>query len=142
MRSPSFTWQAVGDGESCDDCLRRHGKRATFAQWSAWGLPGSGFSACRANCRCQLHGAGGVQENPPTSQFDQVSEVWDSPQVQSWLDTATARAAQTQNRLLMGNQFGKSAAEIRAIWTRDPGRVIQPWRAGMWRAAAAAHRSG
>jgi len=38
----------------CEDCKPRHGKVASWTEWSAVGLPKSGFSVCKGNCQCQL----------------------------------------------------------------------------------------
>ena len=38
----------------CTDCERRSGEVETMDFWKTVGLPQSGFSICRYNCRCQL----------------------------------------------------------------------------------------
>ena len=49
-----YRWVAVGDKNVCADCLPRNGEVADMEFWKAVGLPQSGFSICRYNCRCQL----------------------------------------------------------------------------------------
>ena len=49
-----YRWVAVGDKNVCADCLTRNGDVADMEFWKAVGLPQSGFSICRYNCRCQL----------------------------------------------------------------------------------------
>ena len=41
-----FAWVAVGGHKICGDCDGRAGKTATFQEWEAEGLPGSGWSVC------------------------------------------------------------------------------------------------
>lgn len=48
-----FKWITAG-GNVCDDCKPRHGKIASWSEWSSVGLPKSGFSVCKTNCQCQL----------------------------------------------------------------------------------------
>ncbi|MGB0888987.1 MAG: hypothetical protein ACPGWS_01770 [Solirubrobacterales bacterium] len=51
----TLTWRAVGDARMCDDCRKRHGAGGlTLAEWQAQGLPGTGWSICRGECRCIL----------------------------------------------------------------------------------------
>ena len=49
----TFKWITAG-GNVCDDCLPRHGDIATWEEWSAIGMPRSGFGVCKHNCQCQL----------------------------------------------------------------------------------------
>ena len=49
-----YRWVAVGDKNVCADCLPRNGEVADMEFWKVVGLPQSGFSICRYNCRCQL----------------------------------------------------------------------------------------
>tara|TARA_R100001015_G_C4630520_1_gene192208 strand:- start:1465 stop:1995 length:531 start_codon:yes stop_codon:yes gene_type:complete len=48
-----FKWVTAGVNV-CVDCKPRHGKISTWPEWSAIGLPRSGFSVCKGNCQCQL----------------------------------------------------------------------------------------
>lgn len=48
-----FTWVCALVA-TCSDCLPRHGQNATLEEWTAQGLPRSGFSMCDANCKCKL----------------------------------------------------------------------------------------
>ena len=49
-----FRWQSVGDTKVCEDCEPRQGQVDSLEFWQTVGLPQSGFSICRYNCRCQL----------------------------------------------------------------------------------------
>lgn len=49
-----YRWVAVGDKNVCIDCERRNGDIGSMEFWKTVGLPQSGFSICRYNCRCQL----------------------------------------------------------------------------------------
>ena len=48
-----FRWVAVLVN-TCPDCLERHGKVKTWAQWEEDGLPRTGQTVCKENCRCVL----------------------------------------------------------------------------------------
>lgn len=48
-----FLWFAIGSN-SCRTCQKRHGRIKTLAEWKRLGLPGSGNTDCRRNCRCTL----------------------------------------------------------------------------------------
>ena len=48
-----FRWVTAG-GNVCEDCKPRHGRVATWQEWSTVGLPKSGFSGWKTNCQCQL----------------------------------------------------------------------------------------
>lgn len=55
-------WITMHDGKVCGQndagpersCARRHGILQPMSEWMTWGLPGSGVTHCRGNCRCQL----------------------------------------------------------------------------------------
>ena len=51
------TWVAVsvqkGD-KVCPDCEPRHGEVDTYGNWVLRGLPKTGWSVCRTNCKCIL----------------------------------------------------------------------------------------
>lgn len=49
-----YRWTAIGDKRVCPDCEPRHGEVDSLEFWKTVGLPQSGFSICRYNCRCQL----------------------------------------------------------------------------------------
>lgn len=39
---------------TCPDCIIRHGEVNVLADWESVGMPGTGWSVCGGNCRCQL----------------------------------------------------------------------------------------
>lgn len=55
-------WITMHDGRVCGQndtsparsCARRHGMLLPMSEWVTMGLPGSGVTHCRDNCRCQL----------------------------------------------------------------------------------------
>jgi len=49
-----YEWQWEEGANHCEDCEKRNGKRKTFKQWEAEGLPGSGVTKCGYNCLCDL----------------------------------------------------------------------------------------
>lgn len=51
----NYRWVAVLVN-TCPDCLANHGKSMTWDEWegSSFGLPRSGGTICRENCRCML----------------------------------------------------------------------------------------
>ena len=48
-----YRWVAVLVN-TCPDCLARHNKVATWDEWEARGLPRTGATVCRENCKCML----------------------------------------------------------------------------------------
>ena len=48
-----FRWVAVLIN-TCPDCLDRHGNIATWDEWEAQGLPRTGQTVCKENCKCVL----------------------------------------------------------------------------------------
>lgn len=48
-----FRWVAVLIN-TCPDCLDRHGREQTYDEWEAEGLPRSGVTVCKENCKCML----------------------------------------------------------------------------------------
>ncbi len=48
-----FRWVAVLIN-TCPDCLDRHGQVKTWDEWAAEGLPRTGQTVCRENCKCVL----------------------------------------------------------------------------------------
>lgn len=50
---PLLFWNAVLSS-SCPDCVNRHGRIKTLAEWTRLGLPGQGATVCRHFCRCTL----------------------------------------------------------------------------------------
>jgi len=48
-----FMWVAVLTN-TCPDCLPRHGDIKPMEEWEQEGLPRSGFSVCKDNCKCIL----------------------------------------------------------------------------------------
>lgn len=51
-------WITRADTKVCISCKPRHGQIRTLAEWRRLGLPGSGFSVCGPEDRCQLVPAG------------------------------------------------------------------------------------
>lgn len=49
----TFKWAAVMS-RTCPDCADRHGKEQTWEEWEAEGLPRTGQTVCKENCRCML----------------------------------------------------------------------------------------
>tara|TARA_Y100000310_G_scaffold302583_1_gene340040 strand:+ start:282 stop:794 length:513 start_codon:yes stop_codon:yes gene_type:complete len=49
-----FRWVNVEGHVICDDCLARAGQIETWETWESIGMPGSGWSLCKANCYCIL----------------------------------------------------------------------------------------
>ena len=49
-----YRWVTVQGHKICDDCITRSGEVDTFENWSARGLPGTGWSVCGGNCYCIL----------------------------------------------------------------------------------------
>jgi uncharacterized protein with gpF-like domain len=49
-----FRWVTVSDTRVCPDCVIRHNRIETLDTFQLIGLPGSGFSICRGNCRCVM----------------------------------------------------------------------------------------
>jgi hypothetical protein len=39
---------------TCPDCLDRHGRTHTWAEWEKEGLPRTGATVCKENCKCAL----------------------------------------------------------------------------------------
>ncbi|OQA56541.1 MAG: hypothetical protein BWY42_00960 [Candidatus Omnitrophica bacterium ADurb.Bin277] len=53
----NMTWVAVSMTEgdkACPDCTPRHGEVDTYQNWVLRGLPKTGWSVCRAHCKCIL----------------------------------------------------------------------------------------
>jgi len=48
-----YRWVAVLIN-TCPDCLERHGNIATWNEWEAQGLPRTGQTVCKENCKCVL----------------------------------------------------------------------------------------
>ena len=50
-----LVWVAVGDKNTCPDCIVRAGMPAMlYKDWVSLGLPGAGLTVCRDRCRCFL----------------------------------------------------------------------------------------
>jgi len=47
-------WVTVEDKDVCEDCQPRHNQSKTHGAWEVLGLPRSGWSICKDNCRCVL----------------------------------------------------------------------------------------
>lgn len=50
---PRWRWVAVLVN-SCDDCIERHGRTMTWAEWEEQGLPKTGHTVCKELCKCKL----------------------------------------------------------------------------------------
>jgi hypothetical protein len=50
----AMRWITVQDQKVCPDCMPRHNQSATMEAWEFMGLPRTGWSVCRDNCRCVL----------------------------------------------------------------------------------------
>ena len=48
-----YRWVAVLVN-TCPDCLERHGEVKTFLEWEEFGLPRTGHTVCKENCKCML----------------------------------------------------------------------------------------
>jgi hypothetical protein len=48
-----FRWVAVLIN-TCQDCLDRHGQSKTYGEWEMEGLPRTGATVCKENCKCML----------------------------------------------------------------------------------------
>jgi hypothetical protein len=48
-----YRWSAVLVN-TCPDCLDRHGEVKTWDEWEAEGLPRTGATVCKENCKCVL----------------------------------------------------------------------------------------
>ena len=48
-----YRWVAVLVN-TCPDCLERHNKVRLWADWEADGLPRTGATVCKENCKCVL----------------------------------------------------------------------------------------
>ncbi len=51
--SGQYRWCAVLVN-TCPDCLDRHGRTQTMAEWEEEGLPRAGATVCKENCKCVL----------------------------------------------------------------------------------------
>lgn len=49
----TYKWAAVFVN-TCPDCESRHGVEHTWEEWERLGLPRTGQTICRENCRCML----------------------------------------------------------------------------------------
>lgn len=48
-----YRWVAVLVN-TCPDCIDRHGRVQTMDEWEEEGLPRTGFTVCKENCKCVL----------------------------------------------------------------------------------------
>ena len=53
----NFTWVTVSKNP-CFQCAERSGRTEEWDYWETIGLPRSGFSVCRGNCKCHLEPSG------------------------------------------------------------------------------------
>lgn len=58
-----YRWSAVLVN-TCPDCLKRHGRVQDWADWEAEGLPRTGQTVCKENCRCVLLPAWAAELEP------------------------------------------------------------------------------
>ncbi len=71
-------WITMRDKKVCgrDDtnparsCYARHGLLKPYADWAKMGLPGSGVTYCRGNCRCQLVPESYLKSGAPLDALD------------------------------------------------------------------------
>jgi len=49
-----YTWMLDAGADHCDTCAARANDTRTLQEWLDVGLPGSGVTDCRHNCRCSL----------------------------------------------------------------------------------------
>lgn len=61
--SATWRWVAVLVN-TCPDCLERHGQVKKWAEWEEEGLPRSGATVCKENCKCMLLSAEVVELEP------------------------------------------------------------------------------
>jgi hypothetical protein len=67
------TWVTMRDKSVCgqeggslrNSCWHRHGITKPMAEWTRLGLPGSGITLCRRNCRCMLVPPGYLKDGVP-----------------------------------------------------------------------------
>ena len=52
-----FKWVTVSK-DACPQCKERAGRSEEWEYWETIGLPRSGFSVCRGNCKCHLEPMG------------------------------------------------------------------------------------
>lgn len=71
-----YVWM-TGGGNTCPDCLPRHGQVQTWEQWQIAGAPRSGFSVCRHHCGCTLIPSTykGEQINEPLYRTKRIKEL-------------------------------------------------------------------
>lgn len=48
-----YRWVAILIN-TCPDCLERHGTVKTWVEWEAEGMPRSGQTVCKENCKCVI----------------------------------------------------------------------------------------
>lgn len=53
VKEEKFRWVAVLVN-TCPDCLDRHGEVKTMDDWELEGLPRTGYTVCKENCKCVL----------------------------------------------------------------------------------------
>ncbi len=76
-------WITMHDGKVCGQhdtspersCARRHGLLKPFAEWVALGLPGSGVTYCRGNCRCMLVTESYLKDGAPANPVDSSEAI-------------------------------------------------------------------
>lgn len=69
----TMVWRTAQDNRVCDDCGGRHGVGGkTIDEWSVQGLPGSGWSVCGGNCRCELIPEGVLGLRDPSDAFEPI----------------------------------------------------------------------
>ena len=53
LNAPQWRWVAVLVN-TCPDCIERHGKVMSMDEWEQEGLPRTGHTVCKENCKCVL----------------------------------------------------------------------------------------
>lgn len=61
-----YVWVTVEDSRVCDDCSPRHMQTEKWSEWEVLGMPRTGWSVCRSNCRCFLAATDAPAELPRT----------------------------------------------------------------------------
>ncbi|MBN2011948.1 hypothetical protein JW960_21645 [candidate division KSB1 bacterium] len=58
-----WEWVGISDNEMCPDCIERHNMEPqSYEKWKILGLPGSGKTACKKKCRCDLIPTGLIEK--------------------------------------------------------------------------------
>lgn len=69
-----FKWVTVSGHRICADCESRAGDTGTFAYHASKGLPGAGWSLCKAYCYCVLDPTGDISQNIQVPTDSKITE--------------------------------------------------------------------